>query len=222
MDVTHIPEFGKLKYVHVSVDTTSRVVFATTHTGEKANDVISYCLESWAAWNKPRELKTDNGPAYTSQSFTSFCTQMGVTLRHGLPYNPQGQGIIERAHRTLKEVLEKQKGGVGKDMKPKQRLSLALFTINFLQLDINNNSAADRHFGPPTTSQGFVKWKDVLTGQWKGPDPVITWARGSVCVFPQDGQDPVMPGTKSSLGKRALLYIFPLHFYQAKHNLSRV
>lgn len=126
MDVTHIPEFGKLKYVHVSVDTTSGVVFATTHTGEKANDVISHCLEAWAAWNKPRELKTDNGPAYTSQSFTSFCTQMGVTLKHGLPYNPQGQGIIERAHRTLKEVLEKQKGGVGKDMKPKQR-----FTINF-------------------------------------------------------------------------------------------
>ncbi|EGW09651.1 Retrovirus-related Gag polyprotein [Cricetulus griseus] len=28
-------------------------------------------------------------------------------------------------------------------------------------------------------------------GLWRGPDPVLTWARGSVCVFPQDQQDPV-------------------------------
>ena len=26
----------------------------------------------------------------------------------------------------------------------------------------------------------------VLTGCWKGPDPVLVWERGSVCVFPQD------------------------------------
>ena len=26
----------------------------------------------------------------------------------------------------------------------------------------------------------------VLTGCWKGPDPVLFWERGSVCVFPQD------------------------------------
>ena len=37
----------------------------------------------------------------------------------------------------------------------------------------------------------MVKWKDILTGKWKGPDPVLTWARGSVCVFPQDGTDPI-------------------------------
>ena len=37
---------------------------------------------------------------------------MGVHLVHGIPYNPRGQGIIERAHCTLKECLIKQKGGV--------------------------------------------------------------------------------------------------------------
>ena len=26
----------------------------------------------------------------------------------------------------------------------------------------------------------------VLTGCWKGPDLVLVWERGSVCVFPQD------------------------------------
>jgi hypothetical protein len=31
----------------------------------------------------------------------------------------------------------------------------------------------------------------VLTGIWKGPVPVLTWARGSVCVFPQDQMEPL-------------------------------
>jgi hypothetical protein len=31
----------------------------------------------------------------------------------------------------------------------------------------------------------------VLTGIWKGPHPVLTWARGSVCLFPQDQTEPL-------------------------------
>jgi hypothetical protein len=32
----------------------------------------------------------------------------------------------------------------------------------------------------------MILWKDVLTGCWKVPGPVLVWERGSVCVFPQD------------------------------------
>ncbi|XP_012872059.1 PREDICTED: endogenous retrovirus group K member 8 Pol protein-like [Dipodomys ordii] len=191
MDVTHISEFGHQKYVHVSVDTCSGVIHAMPLAGEKARNVIAHCLEAWAAWGKPYQLKTDNGPVYTGQQFASFCHQMEVQLIHGLPYNPQGQGIVERAHRTIKECLQKQKGGIGHGRTPKERLSLALFTINFLNLDAQGQSTADRHNEPHGPAKGMVKWKDVLTGLWGGPDPMLTWARGSVCVFPQDQQDPV-------------------------------
>ena len=36
----------------------------------------------------------------------------------------------------------------------------------------------------------MVLWKDSLTGVWNGPDPMLSWARGSVCVFPQNHLDP--------------------------------
>ena len=176
MDVTHISEFGKLKYVHVSVDTYSGIMHATLMTGEKANNVIAHCLEAWAAWGKPQQLKTDNGPAYTGKQFTSFCQRMGVHLVHGLPYNPQGQGIVEHAHRSLKEMLQKQNGGIGLEQSHKNRLSLALFTLNFLNLDNSNQSSADRHACPNSQPKGLVKWKDILTGVWYGPDPVLAWA----------------------------------------------
>ena len=95
MDVTHFSEFGKLKYVHVSIDTCSGIVYASSMAGEKASHVIQHCLEAWAAWDKPQQLKTDNGPAYTAKTLVSFCQQMEVQVKHGLTYNPQGQGIIE-------------------------------------------------------------------------------------------------------------------------------
>ena len=36
----------------------------------------------------------------------------------------------------------------------------------------------------------MVKWKDVLTGLWKGPDPILIRSRGAVCVFPQEEDNP--------------------------------
>lgn len=39
MDVTHIPEFGKLCYVHVYIDTFSHVIIASAKTGEAFKDV---------------------------------------------------------------------------------------------------------------------------------------------------------------------------------------
>lgn len=36
-----------------------------------------------------------------------------------------------------------------------------------------------------------VKWKDILSGLWKDPDPVLTQARGAICVLPQDAEDPI-------------------------------
>jgi transposase InsO family protein len=99
--------------------------------GEKAIHVIQHCLDAWIAWGKPQQLKTDNGPAYTTKTFMSFCQQMEVQMKHGIPYNPQGQGIIERTHRTIKQMLQKQKGGIGHSHTPKMRLYLVLYTLNF-------------------------------------------------------------------------------------------
>ena len=60
---------------------------------------------------------------------------MQVTHITGLPYNPQGQGIVERAHRSLKTYLIKQKGGMEGILPtiPRVMIALALFTLNFLK-----------------------------------------------------------------------------------------
>jgi hypothetical protein len=44
MDITHYVEFGKLKYIHVCIDTNSGFLFASLHTGEASRNVIDHCL----------------------------------------------------------------------------------------------------------------------------------------------------------------------------------
>lgn len=162
-------------------------------TGEKACNAISHCLEAWAAWGKPDSLKTDNGPAYTAKSFQAFCQTMQVKHTTGLPYNPQGQGIVERVHRTLKELIQKQKEGIARGQTPKEQLSLALSTLNVLILDVHGRSAADRHAATTPITNAEVKWKDVLTDEWRGPDPVISRSMGSDLCFSAESR-------KSNLG----------------------
>jgi hypothetical protein len=48
-------------------------------------------------------------------------------------------------------------------------------------LDSEGKSAADKFWHPDAT----VPWKDSLTGTWNGPDLVLIWGKGSVCIYSQ-------------------------------------
>ena len=70
-------------------------------------------------------------------------------------------------------------------------VSLALFTLNFLNLDEQGRTTADRHCLEPNRPREMIKWKDVLTGKWRGPDPILIRSRGAICVFPQEEDNPL-------------------------------
>ncbi|NWZ74675.1 POK11 protein, partial [Acrocephalus arundinaceus] len=101
-DVTHVPQFGRLKYVHVSVDIFSGAVFTSAHTGEKSGDAIKHLLLTFSFLGIPKVLKTDNGPAYRSKEFRDFLQQWGVEHKTGIPHSPTGQAVVERTHRDIK------------------------------------------------------------------------------------------------------------------------
>ena len=199
MDVTHHPPFGRLKYIHVSIDTFSGFLCASLHTGESSRDVLSHLFHCFSIMGIPRCLKTDNGPSYTSSAFQDFCTKFGISHKLGIPYNPQGQGIVERSHHTLKSMFTKLTSAHSPpfDYKaaPKRLLDHALFVLNFLTLDAQGKSAADRLWHP-STAQDFsqVLWKDVHTGAWLGPHPVLIWGKGHACVHnPSTGDTRWLP-----------------------------
>ncbi|RMB99159.1 hypothetical protein DUI87_24349 [Hirundo rustica rustica] len=138
-DVTQVAEFGRLKYVHVTVDTFSSAMWASAHTGEKARDVIAHWRQAFAVLGIPSAVKTDSGPAYASQQVRQFLQSWGVSHNFGIPHSPTGQAIVECNHGTLKHVLQKQKRGMQGET-PHSWLAKALYTINHLTVPQNSNN----------------------------------------------------------------------------------
>ena len=52
-------------------------------------------------------IKTDNGPTYISRQFKQYLQSFSIKHITGIPYNPQAQGRVERAHHPLKLQTKK-------------------------------------------------------------------------------------------------------------------
>jgi hypothetical protein len=72
-----------------------------------------------------------------------FFSQWQITHIIGIPYNSEGQAIIECSNRTLKDMLFRQKGGIDT---PRMRILRALYTLNFLNITKYGLTAAQRHW----------------------------------------------------------------------------
>ncbi|KFO52576.1 hypothetical protein N302_04667, partial [Corvus brachyrhynchos] len=107
-NMTHFPAFGRLKYLHVSVDTFSGAMFTSAHAGEKAADVEQHLVQAFATLGVPQKIETDNGPAYVSSWLRRFLQSWGIKHTTGIPHSPTGQAIVERTHKLLKGLLEHQ------------------------------------------------------------------------------------------------------------------
>ena len=64
-------------------------------------------LRQWGAnWGLPYLVKSDFGPGFR-QTFEKDLSKLGVKVSHSSAYNPQSQGMVERAVRRIKELLKK-------------------------------------------------------------------------------------------------------------------
>ncbi|OWK64025.1 Endogenous retrovirus group K member 8 Pol protein [Lonchura striata] len=183
-DITHYSPFGRLKYMHVSVDTFSGAVFASLHTGEKTKDSIKHLYMAFATLGVPKAIKTDNGPGFTSARFKQFLQQWGIAHTTGIPHNPTGQAIIERTHKNIKQLLEQQQD-LALAMTPVEKVCKALYVLNFLNCSEKEpNPPVLRHFYNNTRAQlkerPPVLVRDPESKQVSGPYPLITWGRGSL------------------------------------------
>lgn len=187
MDVTHVAALGRLKYLHVTIDTYSHMIWATAQPGEKARDVRRHLTSCFAVLGVPSTIKTDNGPAYNSRPLKQFMQLWNINHVTGIPHSSTGQAIVERANGTVKRYLEK-----FRDIKDiKERIGKALFVLNHLcvfgdstEPPIVRHHAGAETFKPPRMK---VLYRDMKTGQWLGPAEVIYLGRGYVCVSSPTG-----------------------------------
>ena len=70
--------------------------------------VITRLFEIMAIVGIPAQIKTDNAPAYVSNKMMRFFADYIIKHVTGIPHNPTGQAVIERANHTFKKNLIKQ------------------------------------------------------------------------------------------------------------------
>ncbi|RMC20536.1 hypothetical protein DUI87_01387 [Hirundo rustica rustica] len=186
-DVTQVAKLGQLKYVHVTVDAFSSAMWASAHTGEKTPRCPCPLEQAFAILGIPSAVKTDSGPAYALQKVWQFLQLWGVSHKFGIPHSLTGQAIVERAHGSLKGVLQKQKWGMQGET-PHSLLAKALYTINHLTVPQNSNNpvilnhhlslqASDETHQPRVKILGYARYLEsvfVLTCDRKGKiQPIV-------------------------------------------------
>ena len=91
---------GGVKYMLTCIDTASR-------WPEARRTIMGCLMQVFTRWGFPEKLTSDNGPQFTSTSFTKWLRDKGIGHAKTTPYHPQANGIVERLHRTLNGVIAK-------------------------------------------------------------------------------------------------------------------
>ena len=98
----------EVKNVLVIVDHFMRYVRAYVTKDQKASTVAKCLYEGFLfIFGTPEKIITDQGKAFTSDVVTELCNQIGVGKTTMMPYHPQGNGQVERAHQTLGNMIGK-------------------------------------------------------------------------------------------------------------------
>ncbi|CAI5799258.1 endogenous retrovirus group K member 11 Pol protein-like [Podarcis lilfordi] len=194
MDVTHFSPFSPWKFIHVCIDTFSGFIWATPQRGEQVKHVCNHHVRTMSVMGKPHSLKTDKAPAYCAKTFAQFCETWNIHHLFGIPYNSQGQAIVERANRTLKTALIRQekKAGVPASLSEKEGwLASVLFTLNHLNISIQDHQSYTRlqkHFQQREILPApLVRYKMLSSTEWSEPVKLITWGKGYAAVSTPQG-----------------------------------
>uniref|UniRef100_A0A672U120 RNA-directed DNA polymerase n=1 Tax=Strigops habroptila TaxID=2489341 RepID=A0A672U120_STRHB len=187
-DFTECSLMAPRKHLAVTVDTYSGAIMATPHIKQTGKTVIQHWVTVMAWLGTPKTIKTDNGPCFRSTLVEDWCKKWDIELKHGIPYNCQGQGIVERGHRALKEkikILGEEEGYSGKIPTDQQNniLNRALLALNHYIRGHEQYSPIEKQYlkqQVATFPQVRVKFPGEL--QWESGWRLRTIGRGYAAV----------------------------------------
>ena len=106
-DLSHGPYVSTNKkkvktFLIAYIDDCSRLIpYAQFFSSEKFDGLRIVTKEALIRRGKPTIIYADNGKIYRSETLQYACAQLGITLTHTQPYDPQSKGKIERFFKTV-------------------------------------------------------------------------------------------------------------------------
>lgn len=95
-----------MKYLLVVVDHFSKWLEAFPLPDQEAATCLRALYNGFfARFGLPRQLHSDQGRNFESTLVKGFCTMAGVVKSRTTPFHPRGDGLTERANRTILQML---------------------------------------------------------------------------------------------------------------------
>jgi transposase InsO family protein len=119
------------------------------------DDGAADCADAFiAAWvsrfGVPAALTSDRGAQFTAAVWSALCLKLGISHQMTTAYHPQSNGMVERAHRQLKDALRSRLAGV---LWP-QHLPWVLLDLRVAPKEDSGISSAELTYGAPLSLPG--------------------------------------------------------------------
>ena len=95
------------KYLLTIVCNVSRWIHAVSLKNLKAETVADELIDFFSYAGFPQCIKADNFQTFKGELFSALHKKLGVEMLFSAPYHSQSHGSIERANKTLEEILRK-------------------------------------------------------------------------------------------------------------------
>jgi len=129
-------------YVLTIIDHASRWLEAIPMTNIRAETCAKAFVNNWIfRYGPPSILHSDRGAQFLSDVFVQIREKFGIDKSVTTPYHPEGNAIIERVHRTLKDRLRASEGDW------LSGLQNAVYDVNRMSSAVGGPSAHEIVFG---------------------------------------------------------------------------
>ena len=148
-----LPSVSKNKYLLTIIDEYSRFPFAFPCTDMTASSVIKCLVQVFSIFGLPQYIHSDRGPQFMSQELKTFLHDKGIATSRSTPYNPRGNGQVERLNSTIWKAISlslKSKGLPTEQWEV--ALTDALHSIRSLLCTETNMTPHERMFQHPRRS----------------------------------------------------------------------
>jgi hypothetical protein len=123
-----------------------------------ASSCADALISGWvSSFGVPAIITSDRGSQFTSSIWDTLCSKLGVKHSTTTAYHPHSNGLVERAHRQLKEALKSRLAGATW----LDHLPWVLLGLRAAPKDDSNISSAELVYGVPLVLPGvFVDAKE--------------------------------------------------------------
>ena len=100
------------KFLLVAIDMFTKNVEVIATPSTTADVIVKFLADEVCfRHGVPRYILTDNGRNFLAEAVSRFYQSMGIKRKTSSPYNPQGNGIVERFNGTLTKLIRLSCGG---------------------------------------------------------------------------------------------------------------